>query len=400
MKEIHMPHLLRLSKRVLNIRPSATIAIDSKAKSLLSQGIQLINLGAGEPWEPTPECAKEAGIQAIQENKTRYDHPAGLLPLRQALADVYSQKFKCSLTAEQFVVSSGAKQSLYHSLLALIDPGDEVLILKPYWVSYFSMVELLGGVPVEFETTEEENWSPNLEKLAQKISNKTKVIIINSPNNPSGMIYPLAWWKKLNQILTPYPISILSDEIYQDLTYGISRAPSVYDVPALREKSILVHGVSKSYRMTGWRIGFCLSTPEVAAKLSAIQSQTSHHPSLPAQYGALGAISNGQESLLNLRESLQANFNIATRFFKSLPQISFIVPQGAFYMLLNVKSLLNQKQLTDIQACEILLNQFQCVCMPGSAFGIPGYIRISLTLPQSQLELGLSKLRQFILQTP
>jgi len=404
------------------LQPSPTVSIDARAKALIASGHQLYNLGVGEPHISTPEPARKGGIQAIEEHKTRYSHPAGLPQLREDLSIHLTQSYNFPLTAQQITLSSGAKQALFHALMLLLDPGDEVLIITPYWSTYPALVELLGAIPVYIQTSANSSWRPSVKDIENAITSQTKALIVCSPSNPTGEVYPLTWWEELEGVLTKSGIYIVSDEIYGDLIYPSQqtrRAPSPLDIPQLRSQTLLVHGFSKGHRMTGWRVGY-LVTPSTFSTLgSDLQSQTSHHPSLPAQYAAHSALKEAPNSPHELMTLLTENLNLAlsliNKFETTLtletfntepknpnnqavakPLLLHHLPQGAFYLFLCIEPFLNNRLTSSLRAAQDLLEKFKVVVMPGEAFGQPGYLRLSLAVAPNTLEVGLGYLLEYL----
>lgn len=399
-----------LAKRITTLTPSATVSIDARAKEFIASGKMLYNLGVGEPHLNTPECAKQAATLCIDQNKTRYDHPAGLLPLRKSLAQSLTNRYGFDLNENQITISSGAKQSVFHALMAIIDTDDEVIIPAPYWSTYSALVQLLGGVPIVLPTTAQNGWRPTLHALQQATTSHTKAILLNSPCNPTGEVYPRQWFEEIAPWIIENGLYCISDEIYGDLVYTHPnlRAPSPLDIPSLRDHTILVHGFSKGHRMTGWRIGYTACPQNIAAKLSALQSQTSHHPSMPAQYAALAALENASTSPTELCHVLLARRQLALSMInekaKDRPMYKTLLhhpPEGAFYLFLSIhdfleSSTLSPTQPTSLQVAQDLLEKESVVLMPGEAFGVTEHLRISLAVDEEVLKEGLKRVLDYL----
>jgi aspartate aminotransferase len=393
---------LVLSKKALSISPSPTMAIDSKAKEMKSQGIDVVGFGAGEPDFDTPAHIREAGIRAIEEGHTRYTPAAGTLELKEAICDKLKRENDLAYSPAQIVISNGAKHSLHNVLAALLNPGDEVMIPTPYWVSYPEMVRLNDGIPVVIATTEENGFKPTLADLERDYSKKCKALILNSPSNPTGQVCSEDELRMIANFCCERNLFIIADEIYEKLLYGENRHISIATFSEMvKELTILVNGVSKSYAMTGWRIGYTASTKEIATVMSNIQSHTASNANSIAQKAALSALTGPQECVEEMRLAFDERRQYMVDKIKSIPYLDALEPQGTFYLFANVtktvgKSLAGKKISGSDDFAAHLLESRKIALVPGTGFGAPNHVRLSFATSMENIVEGLDRIEAFI----
>ena len=395
-----------LSKKAKNISPSLTLAITAKANALKASGKDVISFTVGEPDFVTPQFIVDAAAAAMKNGHTKYTAVPGILPLRQAISANLKAKHGLDYAASQIVVSNGAKHSIYNVLLALIDSGDEVIIVSPYWLSYPEMVSLCGGIPKIITTTKDNNYKVTASELKQAISKKTKAIIFNNPSNPSGIVYTKNELMALAKVLEDASIFILSDEIYDELVYTNEPPFSLASFSEkLRDKTIIINGVSKAYAMTGWRIGYTASNSALASAMDNIQSQTTSNANSIAQHASIAALtpsSNADNFLKNLKETFCKRKNLLCSLLDKMPTLPYIKPNGAFYVMLNVSQFFcktlhgkNIKTATDFS--ELLVEKALVVTIPCEAFGAEEFIRLSYAVSEKDIAEGVKRIAEFIL---
>lgn len=393
---ISMSEHTKLSTWANNIAPSPTLAVDAKAKELKAAGEDVCGFGAGEPDFDTPEFIKEASIQALKEGKTKYAPAAGIADLRAALADKYREENGVEgVSAEQVVVSPGGKYSCYLAILSVISPGDEVLVPAPYWVSYPEMVKLAGGQPVTLFSGQENGFKISPEQLRQAITPKTKLLILNSPSNPTGAVYSKDELQVLVEIALEAGIYIMSDEIYEYLLYDGVRhvSPASFSEEAAAA-TITVAGFSKTFSMTGWRLGTLMASPKIAKAAASIQSQTTSNATTFAQYGALAAMQKREQAMSAVAGMLDVFDRRRLRLLEGLQAIDGIEclrAEGAFYLFPSIKSL----GLSASDFATRLLEEEKVAVVPGEGFGAPGYMRLSYATSDAIIEKGLERLGRF-----
>ena len=391
-----MTNQTKLSSWASNIAPSPTLAVDSKAKELKAAGEDVCGFGAGEPDFDTPEFIKEACIQAIREGKTKYAPAPGIPALREALAQHYRTNNGVEgVTAAQIVVSPGGKYSCYLAILAVVSPGDEVIIPAPYWVSYPEMVKLAGGVPKTVFAGMDSGFKITPEQLREAITPKTRLVIINSPSNPTGAIYSSDELKALTAVAVAEGIYIMSDEIYEYLLYdGVKHVSPASFSKAAADLVITVAGFSKTFSMTGWRLGTLMAPLPIAKAVADLQSQTSSNATTFAQYGALAAMQNWDKSMAAVNGMLEVFDARRLRLLEGLraiPGVECARAQGAFYLFPNIAKL----GLTDSEFAARILEEEKVAVVPGSAFGADGYIRLSYATSDDVIDKGLERLARF-----
>jgi aspartate aminotransferase len=394
-----MTQLAKLSTWASNIAPSPTLAVDAKAKELKAAGEDVCGFGAGEPDFDTPEFIKEACIKALSEGKTKYAPAPGIPALREALAEKYrNQNGIEGVTASQCIVSPGGKYSCYLAILAVISPGDEVVIPAPYWVSYPEMVKLAGGVPKTVFAGQEAGFKMTPEQLRAVITPKTRLVIINSPSNPTGAIYSTAELQALTEVALEAGIYIMSDEIYEYLLYdGVKHVSPASFSKEAADSVITVSGFSKTFSMTGWRLGTLMAPLPIAKAVANLQSQTTSNATTFAQYGALAAMENWEQSMLAVNGMLEVFDRRRLRLLAGLQGIKGIEcarAQGAFYLFPRMEKL----GLSAAEFAARILEEQKVAIVPGEGFGAPGYMRLSYATSDEVIEKGLERLAKFCAQ--
>lgn len=390
-----------ISRIASAIQPSATLAISSLSQEMKASGIDVVGFGAGEPDFPTPEHIKQAGIDAITQNKSHYTASSGILPLREAICGYLDSAFGLSYAPKQICVSSGAKHAIYIALQTILDPGDEVILPAPYWVTYAEAIRMCGAVPVIVETTEEQRFKMSAQMLSAAITEKTKCVILNNPSNPTGMLYDEAELRALADVIIKNDLYVMDDEIYATLVYDGSFVSLAALGDEIREHTILINGVSKTYAMTGWRIGFAAANEKVAKAMSTYLSHSTGNPSNAAQYAALAAYSGDQ----SCAETMKAEFDRRRKYFVSrvnaMEGVSCLMPDGAFYIFMNVKALFGKTLCGEridsgSDFARALLKHGLVATVPGIAFGDDGYVRWSYATSMENIEKGLDRLEKFL----
>lgn len=391
-----------ISKIAAGVQASTTLAIDSLFKQMKAEGRDVVGFGAGEPDFPTPEHIKQAGIDAIENNFTKYTPAAGLMELREAAC--YRLKADCGLVYEpsQIVVASGAKHSVYIALMTLCDPGDEVVIAAPYWVSYSEMVKQAGAVPIIVSAGEEQQFKITAAQLDAAITDKTKVFMLNSPSNPTGMVYTREELEAIAEVCCRRNIYVIADEIYCNLVYDniefVSFASLGEDV---RERTIIVNGVSKSYAMTGWRIGYTASNKALAKVMANYLSHSTSAPSTVSQYAAITALHGPQEDMEAMRKAFEERRDHLVERMNRIAGVSCIKPQGAFYVMMNMQYFLGKTMYgVRVESAEdfarLFLEKGLVATVPCTAFAAPGFVRWSYATSMQEIDKGLDRLEGFI----
>lgn len=393
-----------LSSRIKRITPSPTLAIDAKAKELAAKGEKIINFSAGEPDFGTPEVAKQEAVAAINEDFTRYTATPGILELRQAIVRKLEEDNGLVYGENQILISAGAKHSLYNVFMTLVDEGDEVLLPAPYWVSYPEQIKLAGGIPVIMPTTAESGYKITPEQLEKAITSKTKVLLLNSPNNPSGVVYTKAELEGLAEVLLRSDIHIVSDEIYEYLVYdGVEHVSIASLHPELKERTVTINGVSKSYAMTGWRIGYAAGGQDIIKGMSNFQGHTTSNATSIAQRAALAAINEGKEPVKGMVNEYVQRRNYMYERLIQLPGVRCEKAMGAFYLFPDVSGLFFKKyrgrEITDSNVlAEILLDAAKVAVVPGDGFGAKDNLRLSYATSMKNIIEGLDQMAKVILE--
>ncbi|MCP1123204.1 pyridoxal phosphate-dependent aminotransferase [Bacillus sp. 3103sda1] len=389
---------MKLAKRVAALTPSTTLEITAKAQALKAEGHDVIALGAGEPDFNTPEHIMDAAHKAMLEGYTKYTPTGGLATLKQEIIKKFERDQGISYEPSQVIVCNGAKHALYTLFQVLLDEGDEVIIPTPYWVSYPEQVKLAGGEPVYVEGLEENNYKITPEQLRQVITEKTKAVIINSPSNPTGMIYSKEELQQLGQVCVEHDILIVSDEIYEKLIYGDAEYTSIAQLSnELKEQTLIINGVSKSHSMTGWRIGYAAGNKELIKAMTNLASHSTSNPTSIAQYGAIAAYAGDQQPVEMMRSAFEERLNIVYEKLIQIPGFSCIKPQGAFYLFPNVKEAVALAGFETVDEwAKALLEEEKVALIPGTGFGAPNNVRLSYATSLEQLEKALERIDTFM----
>ena len=395
--------VLTLAERSNLIAPSATLAMAAEAKRLKAEGVDVLDFALGEPDFDTPENIQEAAVRALRSGQTHYTPPAGILELRQAIATLYDRQYGLPTEAAQVIVSNGAKHSIHNALMAVCGPGDEVIIPAPYWVSYSELVKLTGATPVVLATTEASGFKLTPERFLAAVTPRTKLLMINSPSNPTGVVYDRRELEALaDAVLQTEHVGVLSDEIYEQLVYGDARATCFATLrPELASRTITISGVSKTYAMTGWRIGWAVAPLAVAKFMGDLQSQETSNPGSISQWAALEAITGPQESVAAMKVQFARRRAFVLDRIARLPDVTCVPPGGAFYAFMNISAHLGRtlggRVVTDSTAfCLSALASAHVALVMGSAFGAEGYARLSFATDLATLEKGFDALERFL----
>jgi len=391
-----------LSKKAMQISPSVTLAITAKTKKMKADGIDVIGFGAGEPDFNTPKNIREAAIKAINDGMTKYTPASGIIELKQAIIQKLKKENDLTYIPSQIIVSSGAKQCLADVFQAILNPGDEVLIGVPYWVSYPELIKLADGTPVYIQTEEINKFKLTIESLNSALTSKSKAIVLNSPNNPTGTVYSreeliqIADFAKINDLI------IISDEIYEKLLYGTN--PHI-SIASLSEdaymRTIVINGVSKAYAMTGWRIGYAAGSTEIIALMSNIQSHTTSNPNSIAQYASVEALSGNQDDVDKMINQFKIRRDYMVDKINSMNNLSCLLPEGSFYVMVNITNVLNKSIdgtiiKDSLTFSEVLLQKEKVAVIPGIAFGVDNFIRLSYATSMENIKNGLDRIARFV----
>jgi len=393
---------MELSRKALQVSASPTLAIDAKFKAMKADGIDVIGFGCGEPDFDTPENIKEAAIKAIREGQTKYTPASGTLALKQAICEKLKRDNGLDYKPSNIVVSNGAKHSLMNAFDAIINPGDEIIVPAPYWVSYTEMIKMADGVPVIIETKEEDGFEFTPEQLKAAITPKTKALVLNSPSNPTGMLYEEDKLRKIAEIIVENDIFVVSDEIYENLIYDGKKHVSIASFnEEIKDRTIIINGVSKSYAMTGWRIGFTAANEAVTKAMANMQSHAASNPSSISQAAALEAYNGEQETVEEMRKVFEERRNYMVDRINSINGVSCRKPEGAFYVMMNIKEVFGREIggkviNTSDDFCEVLLEKSLVALVPGSGFGCEGYVRWSYATSMENIVKGLDRLEAFL----
>ena len=388
---------LKLSDRVQAIKPSPTLAVSNLAAQLRAQGKDIIGLGAGEPDFDTPDHIKQAAIEAINNGDTKYTAVDGTPALKQAIINKFKNDNGLSYQADQILVSCGGKQSFYNLCQALLNAGDEVIIPAPYWVSYPDMVILADAVPVIAKAGIETNFKITAELLEQSITDKTRLVVLNSPSNPTGVAYSKAELLELAQVLLKHPnIFVATDDMYEHILWADEAFNNILTVcPDLYDQCIVLNGVSKAYSMTGWRIGYCAGPADLVKAMKKIQSQSTSNPSSVSQAAATAALSESQACVKTMLVSFKERHDFVLKTLNAIKHIECIPSDGTFYAFPKVQSFIdaNPNLNNDVDLANLLLDQVGVAVVPGSAFGAEGYMRISYATSMDNLEQALARIK-------
>jgi aspartate aminotransferase len=384
------------------VQPSATLAAGAKARQLKAEGVHVFDFSLGEPDFPTPEHICRAAAKAMQDGHTHYTPAAGIPELRSAVTAYYQKRYGLKCTAEQVVISNGAKHSLHNALAAVCGPGDDVIIPTPYWVSYSDLVQMTGAAYVLVETKRESGFKMTPAQLRGALTPRTRLVMLNSPCNPTGTVYTRQELEALAEVILATDAAVLSDEIYEQLVFGEARATCFATLrPGLAERTITISGVSKTYAMTGWRMGWAVGPLQVIKAMANVQSQQTSNPCSISQYAALAALQGDQQCVEIMRREFEARRDLVCRRLSAMPGIVCPIPGGAFYAFFNVaghfgRTLSGKKIIDSAGFCQAALESAHVNLVPGSAFGAEGFVRLSFAASREQINGGLDQLENLL----
>ena len=393
---------LELSRKAKKVKPSSTLQLTAKAKAMRAQGINVVGFVAGEPDFDTPTNICDAAVEAIYEGFTKYTPASGCIELREAIAEKYRTVNKVDYQASQVVVTNGGKHALINTMMALLNPGDEVIIPTPYWLSYPEMVMIADGVPVFLEGEKENGYKITAEQLQSAITEKTKAFIFNTPSNPTGMVYTREEMEAIAKVVIENDIYIISDEIYEYLVYGGAEHISIASLgEEIYNRTITCNGVAKSYAMTGWRIGYVCAPKEIAKLISSIQSHCTSNPCSVSQKAALEALSGSQKAVKLMRKEFDNRRKVIYERVKEIKHVEAIEPKGAFYLFVDCSKLCEMEykgeKIGDAKRLsEILLDDYQVAVIPCADFGTPDHIRLSYAISMEHIEEGVRRIKKFV----
>ncbi|XVQ87129.1 pyridoxal phosphate-dependent aminotransferase [Microbispora siamensis] len=393
----------RISARISAISESATLAVDAKAKAMKAAGRPVIGFGAGEPDFPTPDYIVEAAVEACRNPRFHKYTPAGGLPeLKQAIADKTLRDSGFQVEAAQVLVTNGGKQAVYEAFATLLDPGDEVLVVAPYWTTYPEAIKLAGGVQVDVVTDETTGYLASVEQLEEKLTDRTKVLLFVSPSNPTGAVYSPAQVEEIGRWALDKGLWVVTDEIYEHLVYGETEFSSIATaVPELRDRVVVLNGVAKTYAMTGWRVGWLIGPSDVVKAATNLQSHATSNVSNVAQAAALAAVSGDLSAVAQMRAAFDRRRQTMVRMLNEIPGVVCPEPFGAFYAYPSIKALLGKeirgkRPQTSAELAELILEEAEVALVPGEAFGTPGYFRLSYALGDDDLVEGVSRVAKLL----
>jgi len=388
---------LQIAERVRPMNPSSTSALAARTSAMRAAGHEVIGMGTGELDFDTPEHIRQAAKDAIDKGYTRYTAVEGIPELKQAIINKFSRENQLEYTMQQVMVSNGCKQTLYNLAQAVLNEGDEVIIPTPYWVSYPDIVRLAGGIPVFINADIQQGFKITPKQLEAAITAKTRLIFINSPSNPAGVHYAPEELAELGAILAIHPnVIVASDDIYEHMLWEGTPFKNILNVcPALNERGVILNGVSKAYSMTGWRIGYAAGPEQLIQKMKTIQSQSTSNPSSISQYAALAAIEGDQSFIGEVVRTLKKRHDLVYKDLLEIKDIQCLPSQGTFYIFPNVQAVMNHLDIsTDVEFSEFLIEKARVAVVPGSAFGAPGYIRVSFATSMKNLEKAMKQLQE------
>lgn len=393
---------MAISERAKNVSPSPTLAITAKAKAMKAAGIDVISFGAGEPDFDTPENIKAAAIHSLESGFTKYTPTAGIDELRAAISQKLAKDNGLDYPKTQIVVSAGAKHSLYNAVMTIVNPGDEVIIPAPYWVTYPEQVKLAGGIPVYVPTDESTGFVATAEMLSKVVTDKTKLLMLNSPSNPTGGIYSKAQLQEIADLAVSKNIHVISDEIYEKIVYDGNEHVSIASLgPEIKKLTVTINGFSKSYSMTGWRLGYAAAEVDIVQGMSRIQDHSTSNPTSFAQRGAVEALTGPQDAVVMMVTEFDKRRKVIVRRLNEVPGITCATPGGAFYVFPNVSGLIGKSYgewtISDSDTLAgYLLDEAKIAVIPGSGFGAPNYIRLSYATSMEAIEKGLDRIVEAI----
>jgi aspartate aminotransferase len=383
---------MTFSRYVENINPSVTLEFNKKAIEMINNGEDVVKLTAGEPDFPTPKEIIDAAVKAMNEGKTKYTQSSGIYPLREKISKKLFKENRLNYSPDEIVITNGGKQAIFNTLMAILNPGDEVIILSPSWVSYDAQVNLCGGVPVYVKTSIDNEFVPDINDIEASITSRTKAIIVNSPNNPTGAIYPEKILKNIAELAKKGNLFVISDEVYEKLAFD-EKHTSIATFEGMKERCAVINAFSKTYSMTGWRIGYVASYKELAKTISKIQSHQCSNVNTISQYAAMKALDVDINYMLDAFKERRAFVNEKL----SDMNLSFSYPKGAFYFFINISKYLGEKHNDGLSFCNALLEDAKVGLVPGTAFHADNYVRLSYASSIKELDEGLNRLKHFLL---
>ncbi len=392
---------IKVSEKASAVSPSPTLAIDSKFKMMKQQGIPVVGFGAGEPDFNTPDNIKNAGIDAINNNITKYTPASGTVEIKQAVCDKLKRDTGLEYGIANIVVSNGGKHSLTNAFMAICNPGDEVILPAPYWVSYPEMIKLADGIPVYINTTEETNFKFTIDQLKAAITPKTKALVLNTPSNPTGMIYTREELEEIAKIAVENEIYVIFDEIYERLVYDGEHTNIATLGDDIKDLTIIVNGMAKTYAMTGWRIGYIAAHEKLAKAMANIQSHATSNPNSIAQAAAIEALNGDQSFIDEMKKTYIERKNYMVERINSIEGLSCGNPNGAFYIFMNVKDVLGKEHYgkminTAEELCTDILDRALVALVPSEGFGIDGYVRLSYATSMEVIKTGLDRIEEYL----
>jgi aspartate aminotransferase len=394
--------IMEYSRKAKNINPSITLAITAKAKALKAEGVDVVSFGAGEPDFNTPKNIIDAAIRAMEEGKTKYTPTAGIIELREAICNKLEKDNNLKYNPNQIIVSTGAKQCLADVFMAILNPGDEVIVPTPYWVSYPELIKLADGTPVFVEANEKAGYKYTIEDLEKVVTDKTKALVLNSPNNPTGTIYQKEELEVIAEFAKKHDILIISDEMYEKLIYDGEKHISIASLSQdAYERTVVINGVSKAYAMTGWRIGYAAAKEEIIKLMVSVQSHVTSNPNSIAQYASVEALNGPTDELVKMIAEFDNRRKFMVKRIGEMEGLDIIYPKGAFYLMINVSSVygkaINGKTInSSLDFSAELLEEEKVAVIPGAAFGLDKFIRLSYATAQKDIEEGLNRIENFI----
>ena len=388
---------MSMSKRVSLISPSPTLAITAKAKKMQAEGINVIGFGAGEPDFDTPVNIKQAAKKALDNGFTKYTPTSGIRELKEAICEKLQNDNNLNYSPDEILVSCGAKHSIFNAILALCNEDDEVIIPSPYWVSYPEMVKVVGTKSIFVKTTENSNFKISPQQLQKAITSKTKLLILNSPANPTGMVYTKEELLNLSKVLIDKGIFCISDEIYEKIIYDGTEHISIASLgPQVKKQTIVINGFSKSYSMTGWRMGYAAGPKKMIQVMSNLQDHSTSNPMSIAQFACVEALQGQQEDLKQMVEEFKKRRDYMIKRINSIKNLSVVKPQGAFYCFVNISGILGRKIKNSLELTDLLLTEAKVAVVPGCVFGDDNFIRLSYATSMENIVDGLNRIEKFI----
>ncbi|MBF0478733.1 MAG: pyridoxal phosphate-dependent aminotransferase [Candidatus Omnitrophica bacterium] len=383
---------MKFNRRIEQVVGSTTLAITAKAKELKAQGFDVVNFAAGEPDFDTPDSIKKAAIKAINDGLTKYTPSSGIIELRKSIAAKFKRDNNLEYAPNQIVVSCGAKHSIYNVILCLVDDGDEVIVPSPYWVSYPEMIKIAGGVPKYIKTTASTGFKLSAQQLSDAVTSKTKLLILNSPSNPTGMVYSKAELQAIADVCVKNNIYVISDEIYEELIYDTTEYTSIASLgKEIYNLTITVNGVSKAYAMTGWRIGYAAGSKEIMEVVQKLQDHSTSNPTTISQYATLQALNEPKEITKGMRDEFRKRRDLIYNLFLDCPKVKCIKPEGAFYLFVDFSAVGDSEKIA-----KAILEEKYVAAIPGDSFGAPGFIRMSFSTSQERITEGVKRIKEWI----